>query len=147
MWVQAPPGVLGVSVSARAKENYFECHITIEPVFESELETVSGVASEFGFRPAKLLMQKRKSDTPERSKYDTFLTGRGYDLNDLSARMSQAIEAIQGLGFLVWRYKIEETVFDSRYNDRYHLLDQTRIPWSELNPRDPVTPRELEDAI
>lgn len=131
----------------RAKENYFECHITIEPVFEDELSLVSSLARQYGFRPAKLLMQKRKNDTPTRSRHDTFLTGRGYDLDDLSARMSLTIEAIQDVGIVVWRYKIEETVFDSRYNDRYNLLDRTRIPWSEIHPRDPVTPQELEDAV
>jgi hypothetical protein len=131
----------------RAKENYFECHITIEPVFEDELGVVSALAREHGFRPAKLLMQKRKNDTPERSKYDTFLTGRSYDYYDLTSRMVKTIDLIQEIGVIVWRYKVEETMFDSRYNDLYNLLDRTRIPWSELEPRDPVTTQELEDAI
>lgn len=131
----------------RAKENYFECHITIEPVFEEELQRVSMVARAHGFRPAKLLMQKRKSDTPMRSKYDTFLTGRSYDYDDLVTRMIKTVGELGDQGFLVWRYKVEETKFDSRYNDLYNLLDRTRIPWKELEPRDPVTNEELEEAL
>ena len=52
----------------------YEAHITIEPVFDEALSAVGVLALQHGFTVSKLFMQKRKEDTPERSKYDSFLT-------------------------------------------------------------------------
>jgi hypothetical protein len=46
----------------------------------------------------------------------------------------------------VWRYKIELTVLDSRYDDCFGILGPDR-PEKELNPREPVHPKEMEEAI
>ena len=65
---------------------YLECHVTFEPVFGDDLARLSGIAERNGFKVADLLMQKRLTDTAERSKYDTFMTGHGEDMADLVAR-------------------------------------------------------------
>lgn len=97
---------------------YYECHITIEPVMDpSDQDVLKAISSVRGFRIANLLMQKRKEDTPERSKYDTFLTGRGKTLEELQSRAFNLLMELKAAGFKVWRVKIEDTLLDTDYGD------------------------------
>mgnify|MGYP000013416462 CR=1 FL=1 len=95
-------------------ELYFEAHITIEPVFDQQLALAETIAKRHGFRIADLLMLKRVADTPERSQYDTFMTGRSTDYADLFCRTEDCVFSLQSCGFQVWRYKIENTLLDVR---------------------------------
>jgi hypothetical protein len=96
---------------------YFECHVTIEPVFDDDIGRAQDIALKHGFRIADLLMLKRKEDTPFRSQYDTFMTGRSVELLDLSSRMEALIIELNQAGFKVWRAKIEDTLFDTKCKD------------------------------
>ena len=100
---------------------YYECHVTIEPVFDDRLALADQIARRNRFRLADLLMQKRKDDSPERSRHDTFMTGRDKDFYILQAHMTQLIADLRADGFVVWRAKIEDTLYDTKYND----------PWPE----------------
>jgi len=131
---------------------YFEAHVTIEPVFDdpcevcqgcgvvppgrectvcngegkltsSDLGAVKQIAKSHGFKVADLLMQKRKADTQERSKDDTFCTARSKSYEDIHGRTVGLIVDLKSAGFKVWRYKIEDTVLDSKYSDVLGLLD------------------------
>lgn len=101
---------------------YFEAHITIEPVFDDRLEQARQIASAHGFKVADLLMKKREADTEVRSKNDTFMTGHSKSDTDLGIRMGKLILALKRESFKVWRYKLEDTVFDSRIKDVLNLL-------------------------
>lgn len=101
---------------------YYEAHITIEPVFDSRRDFVEALAKDFGFKLAELLMQKRKNDSVERSKNDTFMTGHSKNYQDLQNRLINAVNALQIYGYKVWRYKIEDTLLDSRDKDELNLL-------------------------
>lgn len=120
-------------------KHYFEAHVTIEPVFDddeprylladvdlsdgtpSDLDVLKSVAREFKFKVADLLMQKRKRGTQERSKDDTFCTGRSKDLEDLKDRTAGLVRRLTEFGYEVWRYKIEDTILDSKINDEMGL--------------------------
>lgn len=101
---------------------YYEAHITIEPVFEEHLEFLKNLSKSYKFRVAELLMKKRLEDTGERSKYDTFMTGHGTDYEDICRRTQSVIVYLKASGFKVWRYKIEDTLLDSRTEDVFNLL-------------------------
>lgn len=101
---------------------YYESHITIEPTDENGREDIEKIAGQFNFKLAKLLMQKRSVDTPERSKYDTFCTGHGTDQQDILNRMKACIMWLKIHGFKVWRYKIECVIIDSRNEDSLNIL-------------------------
>lgn len=101
---------------------YYEAHITIEPVFDERLAKVKMLAERFQFKVADLLMQKRPEDTAERSKFDTFMTGHSKKYTDLNNRLGLLTCALQEAGFTVWRYKIEDTIIDSRHEDVLGLL-------------------------
>lgn len=103
---------------------YYEAHVTVEPVFGERLDQFKAICSHFNFKAANLLMQKRKDDTPERSKHDTFATGHSQTWTDIVCRVTGIVVALRSSGFKVWRYKIEDTLLDSRSQDRLGLLTQ-----------------------
>ena len=122
----------------KKSRHYYEAHVTIEPVFDKKLAELSKIANIYGFRVASLLMQKRKKDTAERSKNDSFCTARSISYSDLKDRMMSFMYDIKERGYMVWRYKIESTLLDSRYDDSVFTLDRNNIPQKELNPRPPA---------
>ena len=101
---------------------YFECHVTIEPVFDERLELARRISKHFGFKVADLLMKKRTDDTEERSRHDTFTTGHSKSYEDIHTRMVGLINSLKSEGFKVWRYKIEDTILDSKQGDELGLL-------------------------
>lgn len=103
---------------------YYEAHITIEPVFDEDLARAKPFAELYGFRVAELLMKKREEGTETRSKYDTFMTGHGKEYYDIQNRTACLVKVLQDAGFKVWRYKIEDTILDSRSNDELNLLEK-----------------------
>lgn len=103
---------------------YYESHVTIEPLHDPvDLDNIRGLCKVHGFRLADLLMQKRPEDTPERSKHDTFCTGRSVDLNIIQLRMFELVYALHAAGYQVWRYKIESVLIDSKVDDSPLRLD------------------------
>lgn len=102
-------------------KHYFETHVTIEPIFDERLKEAEEIAKRSNFKIASLLMKKREADTEERSKYDTFMTGHGKSLDDMKARLTSIVNDLIAAGFKVWRYKIEDTVMDSRINNELNL--------------------------
>ncbi len=101
---------------------YLEAHITIEPVFDERLESASIIARQFGFKMAELLMKKREADTEIRSSKDSFMTGHSMELADIMPRVKDCIAALKQQGFVVHRYKIEDTIIDSRHQDTFEIL-------------------------
>lgn len=95
---------------------YFECHITIEPIFGKELEEFKEICKPFNFKVANLLMQKDREATPERSDKDTFCTGHDKDYDNIHKRMMGLVKATQAAKFKVWRYKIEDVLLDVKLN-------------------------------
>jgi hypothetical protein len=103
---------------------YFECHVTVEPVFDDRLDDLKRLAKPSRFKVADLLMRKRLADAPERSQFDTFLTGRGTDYADLQSRMESVINDCRANGYEVWRWKIENTLLDVKIPHRKTGTDQ-----------------------
>lgn len=122
----------------RSSRHYYEAHVTVEPVFEERLELFKVICHDYKFRVANLLMQKRKGDTEERSKNDSFCTGRGISYTDIEKRMLKLVDRLAKEGFKVWRYKIESTLLDSRYDDSKRPLNKAELPEKEANPKPPA---------
>lgn len=103
---------------------YFEAHITIEPLFDDELNDLKKLAATFKFKVADLLIKTHRKDTLERSSLDSFLTGHGGDLPDLMLRTEQLLNMLHCYGFKVWRYKIEDILIDSKLCDTWKLVNK-----------------------
>lgn len=101
---------------------YYEAHVTIEPVFDERRERAKELSKHYGFKLADLLMKKRKHDTEERSSKDTFMTGHDIHYESIKERACNLIMQLKANGFTVWRYKIEDTICDSRIEDVFNLL-------------------------
>lgn len=101
---------------------YYEAHVTIAPVFDDRLELFKEIAARHQFRVADLLMKKRADDTPEMSQYDSFCTGRDTNMPEILRRIACMVCDLQLEGFDVWRYKLEDTLIDSRTDDTMLLL-------------------------
>lgn len=100
----------------RQSWSYYESHVTIEPVYDKRLELFGEVCQRHGFRVAKLLMKTREVDNFERSPYDSFCTSRSGQFDEMKQRMIALINDLDENGFKVWRYKIEDTLLDSRFD-------------------------------
>ena len=92
--------------------------MTLEPVFDERLAAARVIAEAHSFRLADLLMKKREADTEERSKDDTFMTGHGKRYDDIESRLT----ALNKSGCKVWCYKIEDSILNSRIDDKLGLL-------------------------
>lgn len=106
-------------------ELYFESHVTIEPVFGDRLSELKCIATQQGFRVADLIMKKGVGETPTPNQEDTFCTGRSKDWNTMKGKTYLFVTILQECGFKVYRYKIENTLLDSRVEDTDKLLDAT----------------------
>ncbi len=116
--------------------HYFESHVTLEPFLDDKTKegSFNHICARHGFRPAGLFLQKRKDDTPERSRFDAFCTSRDTSYSPLWERTVHLLDSLREQGFMVWRYKIESVVLDSRYDDSRYPLQRVTIP--EKEPQD-----------
>lgn len=93
---------------------YYECHITIEPVFNERLDEFKEICLKYKFKAADLLFQKRKTDTPERSSKDSFCTSRSKGFDEMKTRMESLTSELTFNNFSVWRRKIEAVLLDEK---------------------------------
>ena len=101
---------------------YYECHITIDPVFEERREEVKTLAEPYGFKLADLIMLKTPHGEPMHSQKDTFMTGHGKIYEHLFGKTRDLVLALRAHNFTVRRVKIEDTVMDTRIEDTDKLL-------------------------
>jgi hypothetical protein len=100
---------------------YFEAHVTLEPVFDDRLEFLRQVAKQYHFRVADLLMQKSASGEATPSQKDSFCTARSKEWRVIESRTRYFVNALRSRGFKVYRYKIENTIVDSKIHDEMEL--------------------------
>lgn len=101
---------------------YLEAHVTIEPVFDERRAEAAEIAKLYNFKLAHLLMKKEREATEERSDRDTFMTGHGKFESEIIERTQNLVKHLKQEGFKVWRYKVEDTILDSKLEDIYNLL-------------------------
>lgn len=92
----------------------YEAHVTIEPVYGAGFDLFEKLSTRQKFKPAELLLQKQRKDTPIRSSKDSFCAGHSKTYDDIYTRMMALVDSLKKHGFAVWRYKIEGVVFDKR---------------------------------
>lgn len=80
----------------------YEGHVTIEPVFEERLEKFKDICNKHNFKVAKLIIE------------DSFCTGRDSDLEKMKVRMLNVVKDLKQNGFVIHRYKLEQTLVDVR---------------------------------
>ena len=66
------------------------------------------ICAEFGFKVAKLTMEKGPNQK------DSFTTGRDKDIERLIDRTNKLLVSLLSNGFHVWRSKIENCIYDTK---------------------------------
>lgn len=107
---------------------YYEAHVTIDPVFDERRVHAQAIATTYAFKLAKLIMRKKSTDPEQESQDDTFMTGHSQDFDNIRMRMEALIKHLQERGFFVRRYKIEDTLMDSRTEDVLGLFVRSCSP-------------------
>ena len=115
----------GADCGNRAREEnrqttklYFEAHITTDPIQEDKIEETRAWLKDMGFKIAPLIMLK----TGEKHSADSFISCRDTDFENISLRVLAVVLFLQKAGIHVRRYKIENTLVDSRKEDKFQLL-------------------------
>lgn len=102
-------------------QEYYECHITIDPVLdETRLPLLKELAKSNGFKVAELLMKKKNEFVY--SDMDSFLTARDMNREFIHEKMFNMCDALKSNGYTIRRYKIEYAFLDSRCMGDIHKL-------------------------
>jgi hypothetical protein len=96
---------------------YYEAHVTIDPVDDKHRSIIQTLAKPYGFRMAKLLMRKPASTDVAEHRDDAFLTARNTKWGQIASQTSGLVKALKEAGYGVRRYKIEDTLIDSKISD------------------------------
>lgn len=90
---------------------YYEAHVTVEPqVGETFRERLENVAKDKGWHVSSFLMLKHDN-------YDAFISFRGESLRKTCEAVQDVVRTLERCGFTVTRWKIEDTLFDSKRGD------------------------------
>lgn len=95
---------------------YYECHITTEVIPHDKREQFDKDCKEFGFWASDWKL----ADTSLKF----FATSRDTDLENMRLRMDGLMRLIKSRGIMIWRYKIEDTIIDSKIIDCLGLVDK-----------------------
>lgn len=107
----------------RTTKHYYESHVTIDPVFGARRALLADIARNYEFRIAPLFMRKSQADIEgQPHNDDAFMTGHSVNDKDITDRTSELVHALRTHNFAVRRYKIEETMCDSRTEDTLELM-------------------------
>lgn len=99
-------------------ERYYEAHITIDPVTGHKRKFIETTANTYGFRLAPLYIMQ----TGEEHKDDAFLSARNNSLSAMIGDVKGMCTVLLHHGIVIRRYKIEDTLLDSRIKDEFGLL-------------------------
>jgi hypothetical protein len=95
---------------------YFECHVNFKPISPDFRDLLEKICQFHGFRLARLLNMNMTNSI------DTFCTTRGTVFKDVLDRTRFFITETKVNGFDSTRYKIENTLIDSKIRDDFGLL-------------------------
>ena len=92
---------------------YYEAHITIEPqVGATFADRLGDAAGEKGWRMSTFAMFKPGQPQP-----DAFISYRDKSLRSIVEAVQDMVRTLERRGFTVLRWKIEDTLFDSKRGD------------------------------
>jgi hypothetical protein len=94
---------------------YFEVHVTIEPVEEERYDLFKSLSKEWGFWCSEWALKKENG-------YNFFATSRSKSYDDAFNRMDSLIKNLLNNKIKVLRYKIEDTVLDSKILDELEII-------------------------
>jgi aryl-alcohol dehydrogenase-like predicted oxidoreductase len=98
----------------------YEAHITLGKTNESQQNDLILSLNKLGFKVIDLAVINRPDLQNEA--FDTITTSHSSNLQDLVDKTYDAVYNLKKDGFEVLRYKIESTIFDSKFEDTFKVL-------------------------
>jgi hypothetical protein len=89
---------------------YYESHVTVEA--GEYWDQFAAMVRELDWRASKF-----DEDEVDDMSGKWFISARGRDLSEVKWRMGQILDILEELGYEVLRWKIEDTVLDSKHGD------------------------------
>ena len=100
---------------------YHEIHVTLEwnDFLACDIDFIRNEAKNHGFHMGDLLLMKKED---QRSHKDAFFTSRAKTYDDAVTLTKSFCALLKRYGHKVIRYKIEDTVLDSKFEDTLGII-------------------------
>jgi hypothetical protein len=100
--------------------HYYEAHVNL-----GEMDTIHKVAlpevlNNLDFKTTDIV--NLPIEGLEQEDFDTIITTKSDKLEDIKNKVYLAVVGLTELGYKVNRYKIESTIIDSKFDDKWELL-------------------------
>lgn len=98
---------------------YFEAHITCDAAAPYDSVSIEDSWQDFCYISKLFDWKASKFDQDDVDGYHDkwFMSARGYELEGVKKRVKETIESLSLNGFNVIRWKIEDTILDSKHGD------------------------------
>ncbi len=100
--------------------HYYEAHINLGDMSQLLEDGLMEVLGKIDFKTTDIVTMPYEG--LEQEDFHTILTTKDSNLQVLTQRVKDSVNLLAGLGYKVNRYKIESTIFDSKYEDKLELL-------------------------
>ena len=100
--------------------HYYEAHINLGDMSEELEKALPNVLESIGFKTTDIV--NSPIEGLEQEQFHTILTTNDPNLNNLKGRVGASVLLLQFYGYKVNRYKIESTIWDSKYEDALELV-------------------------
>lgn len=100
--------------------HYYEAHINLGEMDELQEANLKTVLDKIGFKTTDIV--NSPIEGLEQEDFHTILTTNDPNLSALKGRVGTSVLLLQAHGYKVNRYKIESTIWDSKFEDALELL-------------------------
>jgi len=101
-------------------EAQYEAHITLLGNVDKKNELLLNVLKTLGMKVVDLVNIEKEGLQSE--EFDVITTMHSPNLKDILGQTVLAVRTLQNMNFNVVRYKVESTIVDSKFDDKYKLL-------------------------
>lgn len=100
----------------------YEAHISLGKMSKYAEDKLIPILNRVGFKVIDLAVIKKEG--LEKEPFHIITTAHSKNLNSMCHNVSSAVDELRSQGYKVIRYKIESTVYDSKFEDKFNLLDE-----------------------
>ncbi len=106
----------------KPSNHYYEAHLNLGKMNSDLEKKLPDVLKEIEFKTTDIVSMPYKD--LESEDFYIILTTKDSHLGTLTQRVKNSVSLLQELEYDVQRYKIESTIYDSKYEDKLELLNK-----------------------
>lgn len=100
--------------------HYYEAHISLGEMNKNDEDMLIPILNRVGFKVMDLAVIKKEG--LENEPFHIIATAKSDCLQNLRDNVMSAVDTLKYAGYSVIRYKIESTIYDSKYEDALDIL-------------------------